>query len=943
MRPAQHGAVLAAAAHFTRRTDAAIVALPTAIGKTLVMQVLPFFISSHRVLVIVPGKLLREQIAAQLADPTLARRLGVFDPGDLDIRVALIEHEVHSLDEWTDLAENDFVVATPRCISGAIDGVCPPPNDLFDSVFVDEAHHATASTWRQLLLASSNAQQVLLTATPYRNDQTPLPGVLVYDYPMTLAIDRGELAKLKLEQVKFEETGDPDLSLIRRVRELITDGAGNYHNVPFIARTNKISSAKALADRYGREDVNVAFITSEMSLSRARSAVDAFRSRQVQGLVIVGMLAEGFDFPQIKIAAYHRPHLTVPTTLQFFGRVSRTRAGAPGPPPLLLVPEHEAMSEVASLYRDNADWGVLVPALADQKIEGVRRRAVTRASIEETEVGSVSDEAVQPRHIVDIFELAPGQEPRLSFDQLTEDLRKRTVSNFGGQEDGFIAFIQSQNVRPDWLGSAALQDRIYQLYVAVQCRQERLLMVTTSSNAQSRELARALVGEEQDLKPLPPETFFGLIDLHDVQAYFSLGTRNAEDDSDARPAYINRVGRSVAGSLTPADREGYRFGHANFRYRAEDGSLRAFGVALRKSRAWSSEASSSLSDFVGWCRDLARLIDRARGHEATSVLGLRETTSFSQFPERPTLVSVPRLAADDAVHFMRPGRGRVYLGELKLEPEINADRSRCMIRLLDGEDVDYGSLSFASTGSCVANLRFPLRDPYTIDELNPRAFFESTPPSIYFADGSSVRGSLLTPPRGDPEPIDAKVVHALDWAGVAINREKDDPNDPAPGIFTHMHRYLANQYPSAMIINDDDRGEIADILVVRDFGGRMNVLMFHCKGARGAGRNLRDLYDVIGQAERSTWWTYPHRFWREALSRFDGRFRVVQCVDQDAARARLQQWARNPPPTAFDINIVQPGISASQIGPRTNVNVFLLIVQGILINYNASFGFYCSP
>jgi hypothetical protein len=118
--------------------------------------------------------------------------------------------------------------------------------------------------------------------------------------------------------------------------------------------------------------------------------------------------------------------------------------------------------------------------------------------------------------------------------------------------------------------------------------------------------------------------------------------------------------------------------------------------------------------------------------------------------------------------------------------------------------------------------------------------------------------------------------------------------------------------------------------------------MFHCKRAQGAGRNLQDLYEVIGQAERSTWWTYPQRFWREAHARFDARFRIIQCNDWDATLLRLGQWAQAPPPTVFEINIVQPGIPASQILPRSNVNIYLLVVQAILTNYNAAFGFYCS-
>jgi superfamily II DNA or RNA helicase len=146
LREAQYGAATAVASHFTRRSDACIVALPTGIGKTLLMQVLPFLIRSQRVLVVVQSKLLRDQIGEQLADMSLFARFGIVDPGDAKPKVSCIEHEMHSVEDWNALADSDFVVATPRCISRGIEGVEGPPQSFFDTVLVDEAHHATVAT-----------------------------------------------------------------------------------------------------------------------------------------------------------------------------------------------------------------------------------------------------------------------------------------------------------------------------------------------------------------------------------------------------------------------------------------------------------------------------------------------------------------------------------------------------------------------------------------------------------------------------------------------------------------------------------------------------------------------------------------------------------------------------------------------------------------------------
>lgn len=68
------------------------------------------------------------------------------------------------------------------------------------------------------------------------------------------------------------------------------------------------------------------------------------------------------------------------------------------------------------------------------------------------------------------------------------------------------------------------------------------------------------------------------------------------------------------------------------------------------------------------------------------------------------------------------------------------------------------------------------------------------------------------------------------------------------GIFDYLHDALHVRYPKAAL-NDDGRGEIADIITLsRTQNDRVIVRFYHCKGARGAGANLDDLYVLLGQA-----------------------------------------------------------------------------------------------
>lgn len=66
----------------------------------------------------------------------------------------------------------DVVVATPMSISPAIDDIpAPPPDDIFDLILIDEAHHSPAATWNEIIEAFPEAKKILFTATPFRRDK----------------------------------------------------------------------------------------------------------------------------------------------------------------------------------------------------------------------------------------------------------------------------------------------------------------------------------------------------------------------------------------------------------------------------------------------------------------------------------------------------------------------------------------------------------------------------------------------------------------------------------------------------------------------------------------------------------------------------------------------------------------------------------------------------
>ena len=173
LRVAQLGAAWAAASYFTLDKGPAQIVLPTGVGKTAVMTLLPYLVPTGRLLVVTPSRVVRDQAAAEFKSLSRLRAVGAVPSALVPPKVFVAEHRMA---DWNSVVESDVVVGTPSVLSPAHEGVAAPPVGLFDLVLIDEAHHAAAPTWSRILTDFEGTRAALLTATPFRLDQRGLPG-----------------------------------------------------------------------------------------------------------------------------------------------------------------------------------------------------------------------------------------------------------------------------------------------------------------------------------------------------------------------------------------------------------------------------------------------------------------------------------------------------------------------------------------------------------------------------------------------------------------------------------------------------------------------------------------------------------------------------------------------------------------------------------------------
>ena len=82
----------------------------------------------------------------------------------------------------------------------------------------------------------------------------------------------------------------------------------------------------------------------------------------------VDMFGEGFDLPQLKIAAIHDQHRSPAVTLQFIGRLTRTESTLGTAKFVANIANQRSDGQMKRLYEENADWSLIIREVSSERI-----------------------------------------------------------------------------------------------------------------------------------------------------------------------------------------------------------------------------------------------------------------------------------------------------------------------------------------------------------------------------------------------------------------------------------------------------------------------------------------------------------------------------------------------------------------------------------------------
>ncbi len=224
------------------------------------------------------------------------------------------------------------------------------PNRFF-LIVVDEAHHATAATYKRVLeyfgVFEPDTRKLLagFTATPKRGDGVGLDAVfqeIVFSKSLPEMIRAGFLSPVAAYRVET----DIDLSRVRtRMGDFVASQLSRAVNVDarndMIVRVFRkylkgrqtlcfcvdVAHAHSLSDAFNRAGVRAASVSGDMDPSDRAKALADFSTGRVQVLANCMVLTEGYDEPGVEGIILARPTKSTLLYTQMIGRGTRLHPG----------------------------------------------------------------------------------------------------------------------------------------------------------------------------------------------------------------------------------------------------------------------------------------------------------------------------------------------------------------------------------------------------------------------------------------------------------------------------------------------------------------------------------------------------------------------------------------------------------------------------------------
>ena len=861
LRPPQIGALHAIGSHWSLSKAPATVVMPTGTGKTETMLATLVAYDPGVLLVVVPSDILREQIARKFSTLGLLRSLGNLSPNVRNPIVGILKRRPKTVADLELFGRCNVVVTTMSAIAdGSAAALGPEIAARTGALVVDEAHHIAADGWSQFRAHFGDRHVIQFTATPYRRDGKLVDGKVIYDYPLRMAQQDGYFKHLTFRPVYELDTEDGDEAIADAAVECLRNDlkAGRDHIM--MARCDRIARAQQILKLYEDKAPELGPILVHSEVKNKSHLIQQMRSRASRIVVAVDMLGEGFDLPQLKIAAVHDTHKSLAVLLQFTGRFTRTAGAKIGDATVIAnIADQNVSAALERLYSEDADWNYLLSEFSSQAakshaalIEFLNQSTRLDETVEEDAI-EVSNQLLRPNLSTLIYR-AETFNPKNFFEALSSGTNVHGV--WLHEESNTLYFVTRVEERPRWTRARQLRDRRWDLFVLHFDSKQNLLFLCSSDKTSTYQPLAEAVGAT---KLLSGDMIFRSLGHINRLVFQNVGVKKHGRRNLRFALY---TGSDVADALSLAEKAGSVKSNVSG-IGWENGEQVAVGCSY-KGRVWTRDPGS-IPEFVEWSEAVGRKVLDESIQTDQIIANVLIPTEVETLPDKQVL------STEWPLEILQQSEERVVLEQGGVELPISlfdldyvrADlsQSRIDFQVMSARGDVWCELSLKIGGDRGYEVTASGGAPVTIRIGNQSSglahFLSDYPPLVRFVDLTELDGNIMLEPKsGALEEFPSDRFEVWDWTGTDITKESLwKGGERRDSIQWRVARhYMTGGFD--VVFDDDAAGEAGDLVCLKEEPDHIRLAIVHCKFTSGkqAGERIKDVQEVCAQAVRSSKW-----------------------------------------------------------------------------------------
>lgn len=853
LRKAQLGAVHAIASYFTKENSRqALVVLPTGTGKTAVIMISPYLLESKKVLIITPSILVRNQIAEDFSNLKTLRDIKVLpeiclNPNVFELTDSKIENHIETI------KKSDVIVATPH---GAYNlSINLKIKDEFDLILVDEAHHEPAKKWRESLQNFPNTKKILFTATPFRLDNRKIKADLIYSYSLSQAYEDKIFGEITLIPIKINANENRDVKIAVESERIFFEDKLKGYKHSLMVRAGSIKESKALLQIYkSNTELKLEVVHSRLSSKTVTSIINKLKESELDGVICVDMMAEGFDFPNLKIGAIHSPHKSLAVTLQFIGRFARTNAENISDAKFIAINDEDFVLENHKLFSQDAIWKDIIINLSETQItqEVENQQFIKSFTLKSNGTNEIINEIT---HLRPNFHAKIFRTSSFNINAKFPEIGLKLEGVLVNEENNTVIAILNELVIPRWATSQSeLYDQSYYLVVLYYSQETDLLFINSQLKNENLYymIASAYCGEDSFQKISRSQLHKVLGGMMNFEI-FNSGLQNRVSNEES---YIISSGPDVSNTYDPATGKLYAAGHV-FCKASNNGRETTLGYSSG-SKIWSS-TYGNIKEFIEWCQ-----VNALKINDKELIVKTNTAYDFVPIPEKLTKFPDTIFCIKWSNNTYSNPRNLILEGKIseKTILDINLGISKVtnneILFYCNFEDLSYlYSLSVEGKITSVQEngelyLQVGKHQQRLSDYLNGNPLEMLTTDLCLVTDGEIAKNNFKV------EQFVPDLIKVVKWEEYKADVTVEFGSTKKLGMVS-IHDALEKVLGDTgydYLIYDHGTGEVADYIGVSITATEIHIHFYHVKAMKGKTYNnsVNDIYDVVGQSIKSIIW-----------------------------------------------------------------------------------------